>query len=58
MRQNGIKKIVFSSSGTVTGDTPSLPVTEEYGPLLPISLYGASKLAGEGLTSTHLQKSL
>jgi UDP-glucose 4-epimerase len=51
MRQNGIKKIVFSSSGTVTGDTPAVPVTEEYGPLLPISLYGASKLAGEGLIS-------
>jgi len=34
MRQNGIKKIVFSSSGTVTGDTAALPVTEEYGPLL------------------------
>jgi UDP-glucose 4-epimerase len=51
MRVNGIKKIVFSSSGTVTGDTPAVPVTEEYGPLLPISLYGASKLAGEGLIS-------
>ena len=51
MRQNGIKKIVFSSSGTVIGDTPAVPVTEEYGPLLPISLYGASKLAGEGLIS-------
>ena len=51
MRENEIKKIVFSSSGTVTGDTTTLPVAEEYGPLLPISLYGASKLAGEGLMS-------
>ncbi len=51
MRLNGVKKIVFSSSGTVTGDTPVMPVDEEYGPLLPISLYGASKLAGEGLMS-------
>ena len=53
MRLNGVKKIVFSSSGTVTGDTPAMPVIEEYGPLLPISLYGASKLAGEGLMSAY-----
>ena len=53
MRKTGVKKIVFSSSGTVTGDTPAMPVTEEFGPLLPISLYGASKLAGEGLMSAY-----
>ncbi len=49
MRVNGIKKIVFSSSSVVYGETnePSLP--ENYGPLLPISLYGAGKLGSEGL---------
>jgi UDP-glucose 4-epimerase len=49
MRLNNIKKIVFSSSSVVYGETnePSLP--ENYGPLLPISLYGAGKLASEGL---------
>jgi len=51
MRRNGIKKIVFTSSGTVYGETPNTPVVEDYGPLLPISLYGASKLACEGLIS-------
>ena len=50
MRVNGVKKIVFPSSGTVCGDVPrGMAVNEDYGPLLPISLYGAGKLACEGL---------
>lgn len=49
MRVNGVKKIVFASSSTVHGETPVKPITEDYGPQQPISLYGASKLAGEGL---------
>jgi UDP-glucose 4-epimerase len=49
MRLNGIKKIVFASSSTVYGETPVAPIPEDYGPLQPISLYGASKLACEGL---------
>jgi UDP-glucose 4-epimerase len=52
MRINDIKKIVFSSSGTIYGDTPIVPLPENYGPLLPISLYGAGKLACEGLISS------
>lgn len=51
MRINDIKKLVFASSSTVCGETPVAPVGEDYGPLQPISLYGASKLAGEGLIS-------
>lgn len=51
MRVNGIKKIVFTSSGTVYGETPITPIVEDHGPLLPISLYGASKLACEALIS-------
>lgn len=52
MRENGINKVVFASSSTVYGETPvKRPLTEDYGPLLPISLYGASKLASEGLIS-------
>lgn len=49
MRVNGVRKIVFASSSTVYGETPVKPIPEDYGPLHPISLYGASKLAGEGL---------
>ncbi|MFA5317705.1 MAG: NAD-dependent epimerase/dehydratase family protein [Dehalococcoidales bacterium] len=49
MRLDGIKKIIFASSSVVYGETPVKPISEDYGPLQPISLYGASKLAGEGL---------
>ena len=52
MRMNDIKKIVFSSSSTIYGETPAFPLPESYGPLLPISVYGAAKLAAEGLISS------
>jgi UDP-glucose 4-epimerase len=51
MRIANIKRIIFSSSGTIYGETPILPLSEDYGPILPISLYGAGKLASEGLIS-------
>ncbi|MBS7643709.1 GDP-mannose 4,6-dehydratase [Candidatus Bathyarchaeota archaeon] len=47
------KTIVFTSSSAVYGDATSLPTTENYGPLMPISLYGASKLAGESLIYSY-----
>ena len=58
MRLNRIKQVVFTSSSTVYGDAGTTPVTEEHGPLLPVSLYGASKLGSEGLISAfcHLFK--
>jgi len=51
MRLNKIKKVVFTSSSTIYGEAGLTPVTEAHGPLLPISLYGASKLGSEGLVS-------
>jgi UDP-glucose 4-epimerase len=51
MRVNKVKRIVFASSGTIYGETPIIPLPENYGPLLPISLYGAGKLACEALIS-------
>jgi len=51
MRQNNIKKIVFSSSSVVYAETPPIAIPETYGPTLPISLYGAGKLGAEGLIS-------
>ena len=51
MRLNQIKKVVFTSSSTIYGDAGVTEVSEEHGPLLPASLYGASKLGSEGLIS-------
>jgi len=51
MRINNINKIVFSSSSVVYAETPPISLPESYGPTLPISLYGAGKLAAEGFIS-------
>lgn len=53
MSQNGISKLIFASSATVYGDAPPHQLSEAFGPLLPISLYGAGKLACEGLISAY-----
>lgn len=49
MRRTGVREIVFSSSGAVYGEPTVMPTPEDYGPILPISLYAASKVACEGL---------
>lgn len=51
-RINKVKKIVFTSSSAVYGEPTIFPTPENYGPLKPISLYGASKLAGEALITS------
>ena len=53
MRLNNIKKMVFSSSSVVYGETTAETLPETFGPSLPISLYGAGKLGGEGLISAY-----
>lgn len=52
MRRCGVKKIVFASSSVVYGENAPMPTPENHGPCMPISLYGASKQAGEGLISS------
>ena len=52
MRENGVDEIVFTSTSTVYGEDVPFPTPETYGPLEPISLYGASKLACEGLCTS------
>ena len=54
MRLNGQKKnIAFTSTSTIYGDANIIPTPENYGPLIPISLYGASKLACEALITSY-----
>ena len=52
MRRCDVKKIVFASSSVVYGENAPMPTPENHGPCMPISLYGASKQAGEGLISS------
>jgi UDP-glucose 4-epimerase len=53
MRKNEAKKILFTSSSTVYGEAKQIPTPERYSPLIPISLYGATKLACEALISAY-----
>ncbi len=49
MRLAGTRELIFSSSGSIYGEPSALPTPEHYGPLFPISLYAASKIACETL---------
>src|SRR5262249_28913061 len=51
MRRHGIRDVVLASTSAVYGEQVPQPTREDAGPLLPISLYGASKLACEALVS-------
>ncbi|GAC1433856.1 MAG: NAD-dependent epimerase/dehydratase family protein [Thermoanaerobaculia bacterium] len=54
MRRTGATEIIFSSSGAVYGEPSIMPTPEDYGPILPISLYAASKVACEGLVTAFV----
>jgi UDP-glucose 4-epimerase len=53
MRQNGIAKIAFASSGSVYGEASTVPTPEDAPYPIQTSLYGASKSAGEGLIAAY-----
>jgi UDP-glucose 4-epimerase len=53
MRRSGTREILYASGSGVYGDLGDLETAEDYGPLVPISTYGASKLAGEALISAY-----
>jgi UDP-glucose 4-epimerase len=55
MRANGIKKIAFSSTGSVYGEAKIFPTPEDAPFPIQTSLYGASKSAGEGLISAYCE---
>jgi UDP-glucose 4-epimerase len=52
-RQNSVKSILYSSTSAIYGMANVKPTPENYGPLKPISLYAASKLACEGLITAY-----
>jgi UDP-glucose 4-epimerase len=53
MRELRIRNIIFPSTSTVYGETTIIPTPENYGPLVPISVYGATKLACEALICSY-----
>jgi UDP-glucose 4-epimerase len=53
MRTTSAKRILYASGSGVYGDLGDLEIPEDHGPLLPISTYGASKLAGEALIGSY-----
>jgi UDP-glucose 4-epimerase len=53
MRQTGVGRIAYSSGSGVYGDLGEIEAIEDHGPLIPVSTYGASKLAGETLISAY-----
>jgi UDP-glucose 4-epimerase len=53
MRRTGVRDIIFASSGAVYGNIcEDQSVTENAGPLLPVSTYGAGKIASEAFISS------
>ncbi len=52
IRKSSVKYLIFSSSSTIYGKPKIFPTPEQYGPLVPISHYGSSKLACEALISS------
>ncbi|MCU0666221.1 MAG: NAD-dependent epimerase/dehydratase family protein [Candidatus Omnitrophica bacterium] len=53
MRVNGVKNLIFSSGSGIYGDVGLNRLSEQYAPLLPVSTYGASKLAAEALICAY-----
>lgn len=52
-RFGDLEMLVFTSTSTVYGEASKMPTPEDYAPLKPISIYGASKLACEALVTAY-----
>jgi len=55
MRANHVERIVFSSTGSIYGEATVIPTPESAPFPIQTSLYGASKLAGEGLIQAYCE---
>jgi UDP-glucose 4-epimerase len=54
-RNADIETLVFTSSSSVYGEVTKIPTPEDYSPMKPISVYGASKLSCEALIVAYAQ---
>ncbi len=54
MRLAGVKRLAFSSTSAVYGEATKLPISEDYSPIRPWSIYGASKYAAEAFISSYV----
>ncbi len=52
-RRAGVGLVLYASGSGVYGDLGEVEATEDHGPLIPVSTYGASKLAGEALLASY-----
>jgi len=55
MRANGVKRLAFTSTGSVYGETDVFPTPEDAPFPIQTSLYAASKVAGEGMISAYCE---
>jgi UDP-glucose 4-epimerase len=53
MRRSGLRRLLYASGSGVYGDAGDKPVPEDYAPMVPVSTYGASKLACESLIASY-----
>lgn len=53
MRRSGVSRLLYASGSGVYGDQGNLELAEDFGPLIPISTYAASKIAGEAIISAY-----
>jgi UDP-glucose 4-epimerase len=52
-RRTGVRMVLYASGSGVYGDLGQHEAAEDHGPLIPVSTYGASKLAGEALLASY-----
>jgi UDP-glucose 4-epimerase len=55
MRRHGVRRLFFASTSAIFGEVDAV-LHEDFGPLAPISFYGASKLAAEAYVSTYAHR--
>jgi len=55
MRANGLRRLAFSSTGSVYGEAETIPTPENAPFPVQTSLYGASKVAGEGMIASYCE---